>query len=150
MTLRNSLRVPFTAADAVPGEAGLLPFLPLTLLYQGRSTGAQGLLDTGAAVNVLPYRVGLELGADWSDQPATLRLSGNLANLSARPLIVSVAIGQFTATRLAFAWTEAETVPLILGQVNFFMEFDSASIGHNKPSRFAPRSKCPLVYVQAT
>jgi hypothetical protein len=23
-----------------------------------------------------------------------------------------------------FAWTQATTVPLILGQVNFFMEFD--------------------------
>ena len=27
--------------------------------------------------------------------------------------------------RLAFAWTQAENVPLLLGQVNFFMEFDT-------------------------
>ena len=26
--------------------------------------------------------------------------------------------------RLAFAWTRSDEVPLLLGQVNFFMEFD--------------------------
>jgi len=26
--------------------------------------------------------------------------------------------------RLAFAWAKTDTVPLILGQVNFFLEFD--------------------------
>lgn len=85
---------------------------------------APGLVDTGATVNVLPYAVGLELGAVWDDKAASLRLSGNLAQFLAHPLVVSVVVGSFAPVRLAFAWTQSEDVPLLLGQVNFLMEFD--------------------------
>ena len=71
-----------------------------------------------------PYRVGLALGALWSAQQATLRLAGNLAHMSAQPLIVSASIADFAPVQLAFAWTQAEDLPLILGQVNFFMVFE--------------------------
>jgi hypothetical protein len=40
------------------------------------------------------------------------------------PLVVTAEIGDFAPVRLAFAWTQAEKVALILGQMNFFMEFD--------------------------
>jgi hypothetical protein len=33
-------------------------------------------------------------------------------------------VGDFDAVKLAFAWTQAEYVPLLLEQTNFFMEFD--------------------------
>ena len=122
--MRNALRVPFTTATGGVGEARLLPYLPLTLTYEGHATAAAGLVDTGATVNVLPYQVGLALGAKWDEQPATMQLSGNLAQFPARPLIVAATIGQFPTVRLAFAWTPTDTVPLILGQVNFFLEFD--------------------------
>lgn len=102
----------------------LLPFLPLTLHHEGRTITAPGLVDTGATVNVLPYAVGLELGAVWDDEAASLRLSGNLAQFPACPLVVSVVVGSFAPVRLAFAWTQSENVPLLLGQVNFLMEFD--------------------------
>jgi hypothetical protein len=82
------------------------------------------LLDTGADVNVLPYRLGLELGGIWDDQQTALQLSGNLANYEARGIILRATVAHFPETRLAFAWTRAEDVPLILGQVNFFLEFD--------------------------
>lgn len=39
-------------------------------------------------------------------------------------MLVTVVVGQFTPARLAFAWTKSTQVPVILGQVNFFMEFD--------------------------
>ncbi len=83
-----------------------------------------GLLDTGATVNVMPYHVGIGLGAVWQDPGSPIKLSGNLANYEARPLVITGKVGGFDAIRLAFAWTRAEEVPLILGQVNFFMEFD--------------------------
>jgi hypothetical protein len=38
--------------------------LPLTLVST-RSVPVLGLLDTGAAVNVLPYAVGVNLGLNW-------------------------------------------------------------------------------------
>jgi len=81
-------------------------------------------VDTGATVNVLPYSLGLELGAVWDEQAVSFHLSGNLAQFPARPLVVSVVVGPFDPVRVAFAWTKADTVPLLLGQVNFLMEFD--------------------------
>ena len=117
-------RFPFVAADGHLVEAGFLPQLPITLAYQDHSVSASGLLDTGATVNVMPYQIGLELGAIWEEGAASLRLSGNLAQYEARPVVVAAAVGRFSPVRLAFAWTQTDDVPLILGQVNFFMEFD--------------------------
>lgn len=53
-----------------------------------------------------------------------MTLTGNLADLEAKVLIVSGTVGQFPSVRLAFAWTQADDIPVILGQVNFFLEFD--------------------------
>jgi hypothetical protein len=122
--MRNAERFAYTAADVSRGEASLLPILPIQLHHGQGALAATGLLDTGATVNVLPYPIGEQLGADWEEQTVPLRLSGNLARLEARALVVSTTIGGFPPVRLAFAWTLAEDVPLILGQVNFFMEFD--------------------------
>ncbi len=117
-------RFPFIEVDSSLGAASSLPYLPLTLTYQGYSLVVSGLLDTGATVNVLPYKIGEQLGAVWDRQTTPVRLTGNLAQLEARVLIVSATLGQFAPVRLAFAWTRAEDIPLILGQVNFFLEFD--------------------------
>jgi hypothetical protein len=117
---------PYSLPDGTLDELDSLPRLPLTLHYRDREqrVDAIGLVDSGATVNVLPYRVGLALGALWSAQRATLRLAGNLAHVPAQPLIVSASIADFTPVQLAFAWTQAEDLPLILGQVNFFMVFE--------------------------
>jgi hypothetical protein len=122
--MHNAERYPFTAADPALGEAGLQPHLSITLTYKDRSVTVPGLLDTGAMVNVLPYHVGVDLGAVWEQQTTRLRLTGNLAQFEARGLLVSAVVGQFAPVQLAFAWTRATNVPVLLGQVNFFMEFD--------------------------
>ncbi len=120
----NPQRYPFVAADSALDEASLRPYLPMTLTYQGQATVTTGLLDTGAAVNVLPFRSGIELGAVWEHQTTILQLTGNLAQYEARLLLVSAIVEPFPPVRLAFAWTEAEHVPLLLGQINFFLEFN--------------------------
>lgn len=117
-------RFVYTAGSATFGEASLLPLLTVALEYGQSSITASGLLDTGATVNVLPYPIGLELGAVWEEQTIPVQLSGNLAHSEARALMVSATVSRFAPVRLVFAWTQAENVPLILGQVNFFMEFD--------------------------
>jgi len=96
----------------------------MTLSYQERSVSVLGLLDTGSAVKVLPYQVGLRLGAVWEQQTSSVRLTGTLANEPARVLLVHGTIAKFAPVRLAFAWTQTDAVPVILGQVNFFMDFD--------------------------
>ena len=122
--MHSAARYPFLPIEGILGEAGLQPRLPLTLTYQDQSVAVSGLLDTGAMVNVLPYPVGVDLGAVWEHQATALRLTGNLAQFEARALLVSATVGPFTPVRLVFAWTQALNVPVLLGQVNFFMEFD--------------------------
>ena len=73
MTMPNAHRYPFIAADSALGEASFRPYLPLTLAYQGQTAVTAGLLDTGAAVNVLPFRIGVELGAIWQQQTTLLQ-----------------------------------------------------------------------------
>ncbi len=117
-------RFPFSVAAAASRGASSLPFLPLTLRFGNRpSVQAEGLLDTGATVSVLPYHVGLQLGATWSDDTPAVRLTGNLAQFEAQALLLTAHVTEFAPVRLAFAWTRADEVPLLLGQVNFFMEF---------------------------
>jgi hypothetical protein len=111
-------------ADPSQSELDSLPRLPLTLRYGQRQIAEVGLVDSGATVNVLPYSLGVRLGAVWDDSKATIRLAGNLGNFPAMPLVVTAEVGDFAPVRLAFAWTQAENVSLILGQMNFFMEFD--------------------------
>ena len=115
---------PFVAMSPALGAASLLPYLPIILTLRGQSVSAMGLLDTAAAVNVLPYDLGQQLGAVWDQQTTAVQLTGNLAQQEARVLVVSGTVGRFAPVRLAFAWTRSNAVPLLLGQVNFFMEFD--------------------------
>jgi hypothetical protein len=122
--MSNTEQFPYLNADLNLGEAGFRPYMPITLEYQQSSKTVSALLDTGATVNVMPYPLGIELGYIWDRQTTSLSLTGNLANYEARVVIVQSKISQFTSTQLVFAWTKATQVPLILGQVNFFMEFD--------------------------
>ena len=120
----DSQRFPYVPVQHARGEMTLRPLLPITLSYRGKSANVVGLLDTGADVNVLPYQIGIVLGAVWSEHTTAIELSGNLANYPARGIIITATVSQFAPVRLALAWTQAEHVPLLLGQVNFFMEFN--------------------------
>lgn len=104
------------------------------------TVSASGLLDTGATVNVLPYLVGIELGYDWERQTTALDLTGNLAQYQARVVLVQAVVGDFQPVQLIFAWTQAENVPLILGQVNFFMEFNVCFYRHELAFEIQPRA----------
>ncbi|WP_293186878.1 MULTISPECIES: aspartyl protease family protein [unclassified Microcoleus] len=100
------------------------PRFPSLARHAGFSVSANALLDTGSAVNLLPYDIGLQLGAIWEEQTVRLPLAGNLASVEARGVFVQVQIGNLEPVRLAFAWAESSQIPLILGQTNFFREFD--------------------------
>lgn len=98
--------------------------MPLTLIHRDSSVEVSALLDTGASVNVLPYSVGVQLGAVWEEQTTSVILAGNLAEVEARGLLVSAQIGDFAPVRLVFAWSQSDDAPLLLGRMNFFLEFD--------------------------
>ena len=106
------------------GLSNSMPYLPIKLHYREHSVEAMALLDTGASVNVLPYEVGLQLGIVWEEQTTSIQLSGNLAQMEARGLVLSAKIDDFPPVLLAFAWTQSRSIPLIMGHTNFFAEFD--------------------------
>lgn len=117
-------RYPYREARNALGESLLRPLLPIRLSRDERSTVQYGLLDTGATVNVLPYEMGLDLGLSWTAQTQPINLSGNLGQHEARAVILIGQVGQLEPVPLIFAWTRAADMPLLLGQVNFFAEFD--------------------------
>jgi hypothetical protein len=108
--MTTPVRFAYTGTAASRAEGNLLAYLPVTLHHETYVLAAEGLLDTGSTVNVLPYPLGLQLGFVWEQQTTRVYLTGSLARLP--------------AVELAFAWTQATDVPMILGQVNFFMAFD--------------------------
>jgi hypothetical protein len=116
----------FQYSTAEPGqdEFDSLPRIPLVLRNGPSSVEVVGLVDSGATVSVLPYDPGVRLGAVWDDRQAVLRLAGSLGSPAAMPLFATATIGALPAVRLAFAWVKRNDVPVILGQTNFFMEFD--------------------------
>jgi hypothetical protein len=118
------MRFRYSTTDSAQNEFDSLPRLPLTIHREGRTVEALGLVDSGATVNVMPYELGLQLGATWEGNRAIIQLAGNLGSQSAMPLFAMAQVGDIAPVQLAFAWTQHPNAPLILGQANFFMEFD--------------------------
>ncbi len=113
--MRNPKRFPFIEGRNQAGEANVFPCVPITLSYRDCVLEVVGLLDTGASLNVLPYHVGLALGAVWQEQTLSIALAGNLAPVEARGLVVVGQISDFPPVRLAFAWAKSNVPPIILG-----------------------------------
>lgn len=116
-------RYRFTVRDPAAGAASLAPLLPVRLRLGGIEEAVVGLVDSGAAVSVVPWSVGVQLGADW-DAANPVTLSGNLAAAEARVLVCEGLVGSFAPRRLAFAWSRSDDVPVLFGQVNFLLAFD--------------------------
>lgn len=120
----DAQRFPYKIIDSRLGMVDRMPYLPLTLSIDGQALNTEGLLDTGASVNVLPYELGIQLGLIWENETLSVVLAGNLDRFEARAVVVDAQVSSFPRVNLAFAWTRATDVPLILGQANFFFEFE--------------------------
>lgn len=118
------MRFKYSTLNSSQNELDSLPCIPITLTYENKSVEVLGLVDSGVTVNVLPYEIGIDLGAFWDNRQQIISLSGNLGNQSAIRLITSATVSSFPPVRLVFAWTKTPKIPLILGQTNFFAEFD--------------------------
>ncbi|WP_367275296.1 hypothetical protein [Microcoleus sp. CAWBG58] len=64
----NGEKYSFASQFNRSGEVSYAPYLPIILSYRNQSIEVMGLLDTGATMNVLPYEIGLQLGAVWDEQ----------------------------------------------------------------------------------
>ena len=98
-------------------------------------------MDTGASVNVLPYKIGLQLGAVWENQTVQIPLSGNLAHNDSRGLVLTGTVAHFPPSLLAFVWTQSTDVPVILGHMNFFAEFNVCFYRHELAFEVCPIPK---------
>jgi hypothetical protein len=134
------MRFKYSTSDSSQNEFDSLPRLPLTLRNHNQAIEVVGLVDSGATVNVLPYDIGTQLSGSWDDRKAIIRLAGNLGNQPAMPLFAMGEIEEFAPVRLAFAWVKSNQVPLILGQTNFFMEFDICFYRSKLEFEIQPRS----------
>ena len=136
----NSQRFPFVETRDALGSIDAVPQLPLTLYYRNSAVEVSGLLDTGSSVNVLPYSVGIQLGAVWEELTTSVQLAGNLEPVEARGLVISAQVSEFAPVRLVFAWSLKDDVPLLLGRMNFFLEFDVCFYRAQKAFELRPKS----------
>jgi hypothetical protein len=137
----NGQRYPFIDRINSLGQTSTLPYLPIVLSNGNNSIEVMALLDTGASVSVIPYEIGVQLGAIWENQTLIIPLSGNLARSEARGLILSGTVGTFAPTQLAFAWSRSTEVPIILGHMNFFAEFNVCFYRHESAFELHPRDQ---------
>ena len=136
----NSQRFPFVEARDVLGSIDAVPQLPQTLYYRNSAVEVSGLLDTDSSVNVLPYSVGIQLGAVWEELTTSVQLAGNLAPVEARGLVISAQVRDFAPVQLVFAWSLKDDVPLLLGRMNFFREFAVCFYRAQKAFELRPKS----------
>ena len=118
------LRIPYTLTKRASGNTGLLPFLPITLISGNKKVETIGLLDSGSTINVLPHTLGISLGLEWEKQKTSVPLTGNLAEVESVGVVIFGQVGEFQQRKLVFAWARTDLMPLILGQTNFFQEFN--------------------------
>jgi hypothetical protein len=107
------MRFNYSTTSSTQNEFDSLPRIPLVLSRENHSIEANALVDSGATVNVMPY-----------ERKAIIQLAGNLGNQPAMPFFARAEISNFPPVRLVFTWVSSLNAPLILGQTNFFLEFD--------------------------
>lgn len=116
---------PFTTVGSDPRTS--MPRLPLEISYGVQRVQVAGIVDSGSSVNILPYRIGSALGAAWDELEDSGPLVGSLSSATSRALPVSahiLGLTGATGVQLLFAWAESDSVPVLLGQINFFMRFN--------------------------
>lgn len=120
-------RIRFNYASRFGGSDSLMPRLNFQLHLRQQEIDIVGIVDSGSTVNVLPYQLGVAIGAVWQEQKPIAPLAGNLGSFEARALLLQASHPQLTGTNrieMVFAWSKSEDVPVLFGQMNFFLAFD--------------------------
>jgi Aspartyl protease len=99
-----------------------MPYIPVRLEANGNVVDVMALVDTGSTISVLPNRIGRELGLDW-ESGKTVLLTGALES-EARLMVLDMEISGLGKTKQGFAWARNDKSRIILGNMNFFVEYD--------------------------
>lgn len=124
------LRIPYSTIGGNPQT--LMPRFSLILKNELSSLEVTGLVDSGSALNVLPYSLGQSLGFVWEQQTVPIRLGGVYSGIDARGIFVSASHSILTETQtvnMVFAWANSDRVSVVFGRTNFFQEFDVCFFG---------------------
>lgn len=117
-------RYPFISKGTGGPVPDLAPIVPINLTRGGVSIGVNALVDSGADVSILPYSVGVRFGIDWHSLTLPCSVGGSAGGIPGKMLVVDAVLHTFPAVKLVFAWVQSDSVPVLLGQTNFFLEFD--------------------------
>ncbi|GAK50151.1 hypothetical protein U14_01378 [Candidatus Moduliflexus flocculans] len=131
----------YTRSPAFPKLRGGLPLIEITLCHQDRKRNVSALVDSGAAMSVLPYDIGVELGFAWNEQTVPVSVGGVLKNTPAYGVLVYGELASFPSVELVFAWVRqpSKDVRTILGQMNFFQHYKITFEGYDEIFEIVPR-----------
>jgi hypothetical protein len=124
-------RFSYTEVPGPSGQAGMLPFVSLTLDYvdeeqlQVKRVEITALVDSGATVSVLPRDIGERFGLNWYEQQHMFDFAGTIYGHPTLALPLFATISGQPPKHLWFAWSELSSnkIRTLLGQTNFFDEF---------------------------
>lgn len=132
-------RFPYTP---MPPFSGGMPVVKVRLTHDTYSLVTPALVDSGAAMNLLPFECGEQLGFVWSEQRLALPMGGLLPEAKAFAVPVTLTLDPFPPYELAFAWTNVPQAKLrvLLGQINFFQHFKVTFTAYEYHFEISPKS----------
>ena len=132
-------RYPYTP---MPPFSGGMPVVNVRLAHDEYSCMVPALVDSGAAMNLLPFEYGEQLGFVWNEQRLDLPMDGLLPDAKAFAVPVTLTLDPFEPIELAFAWTNVpqERLRVLLGQINFFHHFTITFTAYQRHFAIAPRA----------
>ena len=131
----------YTRSPAYPELRGGLPLVDIALYHEGHNCSVTALVDSGAAMSVLPYDIGLELGLVWEEQTIPVDIGGVLKQTPAYGILVRGELASLPPVALVFAWIRqtSREVRTILGQMNFFQQYKVTFEGYNNTFEISAR-----------
>jgi hypothetical protein len=138
--MTNAVQFPFLHKGGNRPVPDLAPIIPMKL-SRGRVTiDVDGLVDSGADVSVLPFSIGRQFGVDWNSLPSGSTVGGAAGTVPSKFFALTGLLAHFPPVQLIFAWVQTDNVPLILGQTNFFLEFDVCFFRSQNYFQIQPRT----------
>ena len=134
----TSQRFPYAP---MPPFSGGMPVVTVRLTHERSSYNTHALVDSGAAMNLLPCECGEKLGFVWNEQRLALPMGGLLPDAQAFAVPVTVTLDPFDPIELAFAWTNVpqERLRVLLGQINFFHHFKVTFAAYEQYFEITPK-----------
>jgi len=135
------MKYQYARSPEFPHLRGGLPLIEIALYYGGHEITVPALVDSGAAMSVLPYDTGLELGLIWEEQTVPVDVGGVLKGTSAYGILLRGEISPFPPVALVFAWVRRSSneIRTILGQMNFFHHYKITFEAYNDTFEIIPR-----------